>query len=216
MALQFLNVVGGLAKVIVRILVSVVGNLINMASLVEPTSPVWMYTTKAYIVASAFRDKVVRAFALMVWVYAQQNNPTVHVFIWILQAAKPLAPITHKELEAGEDGKSIKHPQSRSTLAVNRWHLAFTLQRNPSLRLLRGTYLKARFDEESGIDIYTKPSTGAQATGDPHDPSGDAQYLAVGGSDTSGIGMLPRHSYDLTVDAGDAGGHQTLSRQSHV
>ena len=39
----------------------------------------------------AFRDKLVRGFSVMLHTHAQQNNPTAHVFMWLLADSIPKA-----------------------------------------------------------------------------------------------------------------------------
>ena len=130
--LTLMNVVAGFAAVILRVIIGIVGNFVAMSSVVHINSPIWMYTTNGYALFGAFRDKIARSFAIQVWTYAQQNNPTVHVFMWLLieSAAVSMAP---KTASTDEENKPRNPVQDTRQLARNRWHVAYTLLKNPGL-----------------------------------------------------------------------------------
>ena len=155
--LMLLNIISGFAGVLLRIGLAFVGNILSLASVVHITTPVWMYTTGSYALFGAFRDKMARSFAVLVRMYADNNNPTAHVFMWLLLSSRS----ENGSVENGSVENGARSDSASSRRIKNRWRLAVMLLRNPSLQAYRSHQIVDVLGDDEGecLEIETKDSS---------------------------------------------------------
>lgn len=138
---MFMSFVAGITSAILRIVISFVCMLIGVSSIISPSVPIWLYTNRnaefALGIFSFLRDKLLQTYAVTLYQYHQNNNPTAHVFTWILfQSIKSQANAKKNQSNEIELEKLNDDPErsAASRRARTRWFLALTLHRNPVLQ----------------------------------------------------------------------------------